>query len=46
VWKILNFVVEISNKLQQIGFRRENELRVCSHLGPTTHVTLFIHEGR
>jgi len=34
VWKILNievwmnFVVENSNKLQQIGFRRENELSV------------------
>jgi hypothetical protein len=41
----MNFVVENSNKLQQIGFRRENELSVFT-FGPTTHVTLFIHEGR
>jgi hypothetical protein len=41
----MNFVVENLNKLQKNGFRRENELNV-SHLGPTTHVTLFIHEGR
>jgi hypothetical protein len=41
----MNFVVENSNKLQQIGFRRENELSVFM-LGPTTHVTLSIHEGR
>jgi hypothetical protein len=42
----MNFVVENSNKLQQIGFKRENELSVFTHLGPTTHVTLSIHEGR
>jgi hypothetical protein len=41
----MNFVVENSNKLQQIGFRRENELSVFI-LGATTQVTLFIHEGR
>jgi hypothetical protein len=39
----MNFVVENSNKLQKIGFRKENGLNV---LGPTTHVMLFIHEGR
>jgi hypothetical protein len=41
----MNFVVENSNKLQQIGFRRENELNVFT-LGTKTQVTLFIHEGR
>jgi hypothetical protein len=28
LWKILNFVVENSKKLQQIGFRMENDLSV------------------
>ncbi len=41
----MNFVVENSNKLQQIGFKRENEVSVFT-LGSTTHVTLFIHEGK
>ncbi len=41
----MNYFVENSNKLQQIGFRRKMSW-VCSHLAPTTHVTLFIHEGR
>jgi hypothetical protein len=41
----MNFVAENSNKLQQIGFRRENELNVF-HSRPTLHVTLFIHEGK
>jgi hypothetical protein len=41
----MNFVAENSNKLQQIGFRRENELNVFT-LGATTQVALIIHEGR
>jgi hypothetical protein len=41
----MNFVVENSNKLQQICLEGKMSW-VCSHLGPTTHVTLFIHEGR
>ncbi len=40
----MNFVVENSNKLQKIGFRKENELSVL-HLGPTTHVTLLMSRG-
>jgi hypothetical protein len=41
----MNSFVENSNKLQQIRFIKENELSVFM-LGPTTHVTLFIHEGK
>jgi hypothetical protein len=37
----MNFVVENSNKLQQIGFRREIELSV-SYLGLTTHVNIIV----
>jgi hypothetical protein len=50
VWKILNFVVENSNKLQQIGFRRENELNVftlgsnntCYLIYPWRKVVCFV----
>jgi hypothetical protein len=36
----MNFVVENSNKLQKIGFRRENELNVFT-LGANNNVTLY-----
>jgi hypothetical protein len=41
----MNVVVESSNKLQKIVFRRENELCVFI-LGANKYVTLSIHEGR
>ncbi len=42
----MNFVVENSKKLPKIGFKKGKMSWVCSHLGPTTHVTLSIHEGK
>jgi hypothetical protein len=37
----MNFVVENSNKLQQIGFRRENELSVFTLGGNNTSYLIY-----
>ncbi len=48
VWKILNFkwilLLKIQTNYNKLGLERKMSW-VCSHLGPTTQVTLFIHEG-
>ncbi len=49
VWKILNFewilLLKIQTNCNKLGLERKMTW-ACSHLGPTTHVTLFIHDGR
>jgi hypothetical protein len=49
VWKILNFewifLLKTQKNYKKLGLKRKMSW-VCSHLGPTTHVTLSIHEGR
>jgi hypothetical protein len=49
VWKILNFewifLLKIQTNYKKLGLEGKMNW-VCSHLGPTTHITLFIQEGR
>jgi hypothetical protein len=49
MWKVLNFewvlLLKIKTNYEKMSFEGKMSW-VCSHLGPTTHVTLSIHEGK